>query len=161
MAERTKRELSKVYQDAMFKRHKEGDPDRTYVSDCQEAGQRACYELGASDARAALEAENAGLRARVERALRVADSLDEQPSQACWAAAAELRAALTASSGECPGCKSSGFREYPPPTGRHICDVCNGSGEEYLGASAGNIHTCRTCHGTGRTAAGGGEAGGT
>jgi DnaJ-class molecular chaperone len=157
MAERTKRELSKVYQDAMFKRHKEGDPDRTYVSDCQEAGQRACYELGASDARAALEAENAGLRARVEgleselktanhwreRHSRDAEAYGQQSAKN-WKRVRELeeelRAALT------------------PTTagGTEKCGQCDGSGEEKLGLSAGNICTCRECHGTGRANAGGG-----
>jgi hypothetical protein len=28
----------------------------------------------------------------------------------------------------CPGCNNEGFRRYPPPTDRHICDICNGRG---------------------------------
>jgi hypothetical protein len=241
MAERTKRELSKVYQDAMFKRHKEGDPDRTYVSDCQEAGQRACYELGASDARTALEAENAGLRARIAQIAdswaEVADGIRRMRLLPSTCAALvekmqeQLRAALTPTTaggslwttparvGQPPlpeaavdpsvtredvqraldaqgerlkaygeavfqrqsrrhrakytgmlGCALCGAGPWEPcarvdhsatPTtagGTEKCGQCGGSGEEKLGLSAGNICTCRECHGTGRATAGGGVA---
>jgi hypothetical protein len=163
MAERTKRELAKVYQDAMLKRHKEGDPDRTYVSDCQEAGQRACYDLGASDARAALEAENAALRARVEGVLRKLEDINtvanggmtlRDPSLAL--AVRELRAALTPTTVDwsrervmpaCPDCKSE---EIVSIGGTHLrCLFCKYEGERrYFKPS-----------GTGRATADGGEAG--
>lgn len=50
MAERTDRELHSCYTDALVKRSKEGDPDKTFVSHCSSAAYRALYDLGKRDA---------------------------------------------------------------------------------------------------------------
>jgi hypothetical protein len=139
------------------------------------------------DGYAALEAENAGLRARVEgleselktanhwreRHSRDAEAYGQQSAKN-WKRVRELeeelRAALTPTTVDGPaGCALCGPGPWEPcaridhgatPTtagGTEKCEACGGSGEQPWGDGALGVTECRSCHGTGRATAGGGK----